>query len=102
MAGASSSAAESNSLQPSVPASVVVRDMSSLAPGRDGGSPSSLITVASTTSSPLASRRASSVSTSGMGGRPAQNASQDLDRVLDLVVGGCRAGGETEAAQRLV
>src|SRR5256885_1789746 len=40
--------------------------MSSFAPARDGGFPSSLMTVASTTSSPRASRCASSCSTLGM------------------------------------
>ena len=46
-AAASASAAASNSLQPRVPASVAVRDSRSLAPVWDGGSPSSLTTVAS-------------------------------------------------------
>src|SRR5690348_14320909 len=102
MPAASAIAAESNSLQPRVPASLVDRVISSLAPDCDGGSPSSLMTVASTTSSPFAIRLASSSSTLGTGAWPAQHGAKDLAPARDLVVGRRVAGGQAQAAQRLL
>src|SRR5467141_579370 len=102
MAPTSARAAASNSLHPSVPASVAVRERRSLAPGRDGGSPSSLITVASSTSSPEEMRRASSSSTLGTDAATHQDRNQDRARARDLIVGGGITRGQTEAAQRLV
>src|SRR5258706_7970834 len=102
MAVASLSAAESNSLHPRVPASMAVRDMSSFAPARDGGLPSSLITVARMTSSPRASRSASSSSTLGMRRGAGEHRLKDRAGARDLCLGGRVAGGEAEAAQRLV
>src|SRR5579872_1145709 len=101
MPAASASAAESNSLQPSVPASEVARDIKSLAPGCDGGSPSSLMTVARTTSSPRPRRRASSSSTeSGMRRRPGQDLPQYRDGEPDLFVGRVVAGREAKRSER--
>src|SRR5579859_2244382 len=102
MAAASFSAAESNSLHPSVPASVAVRDMSTFAPARDGGLPSSLITVARTTSSPRASRCASSSSTLGTCVRSRENGTKDGARARDLLVGGRVARGQAQTPQGLV
>src|SRR5258708_12603055 len=85
---ASASAAASNSLQPSVPASVAERDMRSLAPVREGGSPSRRITVASTTSSPFASRAARSSSRLGTGGAARERGSDDFARPREVVIGG--------------
>src|SRR5437773_7333532 len=99
MLSESARAAESNSLQPSVPASAASRDIKSLAPVCDGGSPSSLTTVASTTSWPSARQRASSSSTLATDRNPAEHRPQDLDRARDLRVGGCVAGGQAQAAQ---
>src|SRR6266705_6248687 len=102
MAAESSSAAVSNSLQPSVPASATSCAIRSFAPGCDGGSPSSLITVASTTSSPCASRAASSSSTLGTSGSLRENGLQDRCRGRDVFVGGAVTGGQAQAAQRLL
>src|SRR5713226_5971725 len=96
---ASSRAAASNSLQPSVPARVAVRESKSLAPVLDGGSPSSLITVATITSSPRASRAASSSSRLGTGGAAGEGAGYDVARARDLIVGGRVPGGQPEASQ---
>src|SRR5205823_14261420 len=78
------------------------RVISSFAPGCDGGSPSSLITVASTTSSPCASRAASSSSTLGTSGSLRENGLQDRCRGRDVFVGGVVTGGQAQAAQRLL
>src|SRR6202171_6057437 len=104
---ASASAAEPNSLQPSVPDREAVRDMRSFAPACDGGLPSSLTTVARTTSSPRASRLASSSSTLdrgtlGTGWRAREDRADDRVRVGDLIVGRCVTGGEPKTAERLL
>src|SRR5207245_10636339 len=101
-AAESASAAESNSLQPRVPAIAASPAMSSFAPGCEGGSPSSLITVARTTSSPAASRRASSSSTLGMRSDTPENPAQDLHCASHLIVGGGVAGGQAQAPERLL
>src|SRR5947209_2609457 len=100
MAAQSIKAAESNSLQPSVPAIAAVRCMRSFAPGCEGGLPSTLITVASTTSSPRPIRWASSSSTLGMSGGAGEDGAQHIHGAGDLVVCRCVAGGEPETAQR--
>src|SRR5436309_12395745 len=102
MASESDRAAESNSLQPSVPASAASRDIRSLAPGWEGGSPSSLTTVASTTSSPRASRRASSSSTLGMHAAATQHGVEDLARPHHLSRRGGVTGRQAQAAERLL
>src|SRR5437867_620722 len=102
MAAESASAAKSNSLQPSVPASAASRDMRTLAPGWEGGSPSSLTTVARTTSSPRASRRASSSSTLGMHAAATQNGVEDLARADHLRLCGGVTGRQAQAAERLL
>src|SRR5881397_280046 len=102
MASESDRAAESNSLQPSVPASAASRDIRSLAPGWEGGSPSSLTTVASTTSSPRASRRASSSSTLGTRRGPREDRAQDRDGAGNRLLGGRIARRQTKASQRLL
>src|SRR6266513_6021706 len=110
---ASASAAESNSLHPSVPASVPVRDIKSLAPDCDGGSPSSLTTVARITSSPRPSLLASSASTEcvrpgspagwlGTDRRLAQDLPQNRGRDVDLGVRGRIAGCQAHATDRLL
>src|SRR5713101_4696387 len=97
---ASASAAASNSLQPRVPARVAARDSNTLAPVREGGSPSRRITVASTTSSPLARRAAISSSRLGTGGGGGQRGGYDVARARDLFMGGRVPGGPPEAAER--
>src|SRR5713226_736692 len=97
---ASSRAAASNSLQPSVPARVAVRESKSLAPVLDGGSPSSLITVARITSSPRASRAASSSSRLGTGRAAGEDVGYDVARARDLIVGGRIPGRQPETAER--
>src|SRR5260370_6283890 len=99
---ASSSAAASNSLQPSVPASVAERDMRSLAQVREGGSPSRRITVATTTYSPFASRAARSSSRLGTGGAARECGGDDFARPRDVVNGGGIAGRQTETSKRLI
>src|SRR6202165_3359310 len=99
---ASSRAAASNSLQPSVPARVAVRDIRSLAPVLEGGSPSSLMTVASITSSPRANRAARSSSRLGPGSTAGEDAGYDVARARDLIVGGRVPGGEPQASKRRV
>src|SRR5207302_8957111 len=89
-----SSDLESNSLHPSVPARGAFRVISSFAPGCDGGSPASLITVASTASSPCASRAASSSSTLGTSGSLHEDGLQDRCRGRAVVVGGVAIGGQ--------
>src|SRR5260370_9092234 len=101
-ASESASAAESNSLQPRVPAIEFEPDIRSLAPACEGGSPSSLITVASTTASPFAIRDASSSSTLGTGGGSSQDRTQDADRSRDLFIGCRPARGEAQTPERLL
>src|ERR1700687_6183227 len=99
---ASSRAAASNSLQPSVPARVAVRDIRSLAPVLEGGSPSSLMTVASITSSPRANRAARSSSRLGTGSTAGEDAGYDVARARALILGGRLPGGEPQASKRRV
>src|ERR1700731_3101018 len=96
---ASASAAEANSLHPSVPASVAVRERSSLAPGLDGGSPSPFATVASTPASSRARRWCSSSSTLGTDRGPHQRGGDDRARARDLLVSRGVAGGQPQAAE---
>src|SRR5881628_1845893 len=82
--------------------SAASRDIRSLAPGWEGASPSSLTTVASTTSSPRASRRASSSSTLGMHAAATQHGVEDLARPHHLSRRGGVTGRQAQAAERLL
>src|SRR4030088_1107939 len=102
MRGASASAAASDSLQPSVPAQGAVRESRIFAPAWEGGSPSTLITVARTTSSPRATRAARSSSRLGTGRRSGQRIADDRVCARDLFVGRGIAGRQPKAAPRLL
>src|SRR5260370_10935527 len=100
MRAASSRAAAASALQPSVPASVAVRDSKCFGLVLEGGSASSLTAVARITSSPAASRAARSSSRLGTGRAAGEDAGYDVARARDLFVGRRVPGRQPKAAER--